>query len=120
MEYIYDFCESNERYKQCLDFSKDLQALDDATSVDIAVLRANVAGLGAKLRRIKSRIDDKQTITRSGDNFAKIMQPFYMNSISKYEKLQKSRDAMFKELKDLAVWLNEPNDANFKYLKSFE
>merc|ERR1711933_204625 len=79
------------------------------------------AGIGNKLKRIKKRIDsfnEKQLITRMGDNFYQIMKPFYMNAIQRFKNLEKLRDEIFNDLKQLGVWLNEPKDANFKYLKT--
>merc|ERR1711933_653194 len=79
------------------------------------------AGIGNKLKRIKKRIDsfnEKQLITRMGDNFYQIMKPFYMNAIQRFKNLEKLRDEIFNDLKQLGIWLNEPKDANFKYLKT--
>merc|ERR1712244_122831 len=118
MEYIYEFIERSDEYKACLNITKELQSLDDAQSVDISVLRQNIAGIGNKLKRIKRRIENKAKITRMGDNFNNIMQPFYVSAIAKFQELEKKRDEIFKSLKDLGIWFNEPKDANFKYLKT--
>lgn len=123
MEYLYEFVSNpkNDTYKEAMSFPKDLQALDDATTVDISVLRQNISQIRMKLARIKKRIDnfnDKQLITRMGDNFYNTMKPFYMEAIERFAALEKLRDEIFKDLKELGIWLNEPKDSNFKYLKT--
>merc|ERR1712228_194371 len=118
MEYIYSFVSTTDAFLNCMEFTKDLQCLEDATSVDIAVLRSNIAAIGNKLRIIKNRIEDKKTIKRMGDEFVPKMKPFYSQSIVKFEKLQKLKKGMYADLKSLGIWLNEANDPNFKYLKT--
>jgi len=121
MEYLYEFISKNERYKNSLDFVEDLQILDEATCVDITVLKQNINMIGSRLRQIKKRIDsfnEKQLITRMGDNFYKVMKPFHMVAVQKFDNLQKLREKVFADLTQLGVWLNEPKDINFKYLKT--
>jgi len=96
--------------------TKELQSLDDAQTVDIRALRENISKMGSKLAQIKKRLDYKKNIWTVGDNFANVMRPFYEKSIEKYKKLETKRDEMFKDLKDLGIWLDEPNDDNFGYL----
>eukprot|EP01084_Bolivina_argentea_P067460 122841_1 len=121
MEYLYEFINTNDIYKNSINFLNDLSCLDEACCVDISILRQNIAQIGNKLRRIKKRIDsfnDKQLITRMGDNFYKMIKPFYISSILQFNKLEKLRDEMFNDLKGLGIWLNEAKDSNFKYLKT--
>lgn len=102
-----------------LQFTKELKPLEDATCVDIAILRQNVAGLKNKLQRIRKRLDAANgVVARPGDNFVSIMAPFYAAAVQRLENLIKLRDRTFDELKQLGIWLNEPKDANFKYLKT--
>merc|ERR1712154_108903 len=118
-EYLYEFLDADDSQSEALKFTKELRALDDATSVDITVLRQNVAALNNKLKRIRTRLDaaDGQAI-RPGDNFVITMKPFYAAAIQRLENLIKLRDRTFNELKTLGIWLNEPKDSNFKYLKT--
>jgi len=120
-EYLYEFILKHERYKSALTFMTELQCLEQATTVDTTVLKQNIAGINAKLKMIQKRIDsfnDKTVITRMGDNFYAVMQPFHTMAIQKFHRLEKQRDEIFVDLNALGVWLNEPKDATFKYLKA--
>ena len=93
--------------------------MEDATCVDISILRQNVAALKNKLQRIRKRLDAADgAVTRMGDNFVATMSPFYTAAVQRLDNLVKLRDRTFADLKQLGVWLNEPKDANFKYLKT--
>eukprot|EP01083_Nonionella_stella_P043405 117082_1 len=122
LQFIYEFLDADEtHYKNALNFTKDLQCLEDATTVDIPILRQNIAAIGSKLKLIQKRINKynkSSEIHRMGDNFLPVFTPFYNESINKFNVLQSKRDTVFKLLKDLAMWLNEPNDRNFKFLKT--
>ena len=42
MEWLFEFVSSNSKYKAALRFTKDLEPLDEATSVDIATLKGDI------------------------------------------------------------------------------
>ena len=122
MEYIYSFLSEHhdEDHKEALNFTKDLSSLDDACSVDVSVVRQNIAALKHKLNTIKKRMDrmgvDTQRI--KGDRFLVVMSPFHEYAAIQIQKLQKLKTETFGKLQTLGLWLNEPKDANFKYLKT--
>ena len=121
LEYIYEFITkqgADSDIRNALNFTKELQSLDEAQTVDVSVLRQNICRIGLKLKLIRKRIENKSTITRMNDEFISKMAPFYERSIEKFKKLEKVRDEMFADLKALGIWLNEPKDTNFKFLKT--
>ena len=119
MEYLYLFCINNgsDKYQEALKFAEDLLPLEEAKSIDIPTLRQNIGALNKNVQLIAARVA-KEGITRMGDNFYKIMKPFYDEAKLKVQSLMKQRDDTFAALKALGVWLNEPKDTSFKYMKT--
>lgn len=75
----------------------------------------------SQLKRIKKRLDAVQSekmVPRPGDCFEATMRPFYGSAHDRVDGLFAEKEAVFSDLKALAIWLNEPKDANFKYLKT--
>ncbi len=75
----------------------------------------------SQLNRIKKRLDavqSEKTVPRPGDCFESTMRPFYGSAHERVDALLSEKEAVFSDLKALGIWLNEPKDANFKYLKT--
>eukprot|EP01084_Bolivina_argentea_P034137 63181_1 len=118
MEYIYCFVARSEKYKSVIRFVNELQCLEKASNIDVAILRKNIFDIGHKLNLIKRRNDNFEKIGLVSDTFCLKMKPFYLSSIGKFKELERLMDSVFNDLKSLGIWLNEPKDVNFKYLKT--
>ena len=53
-----------------------------------------------------------------GDCFESTMRPFYGSARDRVDGLTAQKEAVFSDLKQLGIWLNEPKDVHFKYLKT--
>ena len=53
-----------------------------------------------------------------GDCFESTMRPFYGSARDRVDGLTVQKEAVFSDLKQLGIWLNEPKDVHFKYLKT--
>ena len=73
------------------------------------------------MKRIKNRLDavqNKTVVPRMGDKFESAMRPFHGASNDRVGGLIAQKDSVFADLKELGIWLNEPKDVHFKYLKT--
>jgi len=114
LEYLYDYISSKQ--SDVLKFIPELVPLEEATTVDMPTLRSTIESMNGKLNLIAARL--KTESKRSGDRFNAVMGPFHGTAVQEYDKLKTLRDSAFAGLKELGIWLNEPNDTNYSYLKT--
>jgi len=108
---------SDPEHREALQFTAELRPLGEASAVDVANLRAKCDDISSQLKVLGERLNGAVS-RRSEDRFESVMRPFYGAASERVSALIAQKKAVFGDMERLAIWLHEPKNDKFPFLKT--